>query len=128
MQQILLNILFLDKKEDQYYITKFLWKNEEILLSKTDAIFFLKSDKDLELTVITDNENNLKEIRTQLSNQTIENSENKKKKIVVWSHNMQEIEDGLKKAESYFNRITDNLYSIYDPKKLLTKIEVLRNE
>ena len=77
---------------------------------------------------LTDNEDNLKEIRTQLSNQTIENSNGNKKKIVVWSHNMQEIEEGLKKVESHFKSITDNLYSIHDPKKLLTKIEVLKNE
>jgi predicted transcriptional regulator len=126
--QTMMNLLFLDKKEDQYYIAKFLWQYESMILPKSDAIFFLKSDQDIELTVIANDPGNLDEIRKKLSNVYIENLEKKKRKIVLWSHNMQEISDGLKRKEAHFKNITHNISAIYDPKNHLSTIEAMKNE
>ncbi|MFH1506170.1 MAG: helix-turn-helix domain-containing protein [archaeon] len=126
--QNMMNVLFLDKKEDAYFISKFLWQYEDMVIPQVDAIFFLKSDNDIELTIISNDQRTLDEIRKKLSNVVLENLEKKKKKIVIWSHSTQEIEEGLKKKEAHFKSVTHNLYSIYDPKNLLSNIEAWKNE
>jgi DNA-binding transcriptional regulator GbsR (MarR family) len=120
---MLLNILFLTSPEDAFFITKFSFKYEDIL-KKCKAIGFLKSTRDnIELFLITEQ---LDEIRSKFSNIFIEDNNNKTKKIINWSHNEFEINDGLGRKDKYFMDMIKNVEVIHDPGRILSKIKDLR--
>jgi len=117
------NILFSLNPEDLMFILKFSFKYEEVL-KKCKAIGFLKSTKDsIELFLITDH---LEEIRSKFSNIFIEDHHGKTKKIINWSHNEFEINDGLSRKDKYFMDMIKNVQAIHDPSKILEHVKEKR--
>jgi DNA-binding HxlR family transcriptional regulator len=123
--QMFFNILFSMNPDDLMYILKFSFKYEEVL-KKCKSIGFLKSTRDsIELFLITDH---LDEIRSKFSNIFIEDLNGKTKKIINWSHNEFEINDGLNRKDKYFVDMIKNTQIIHDQNNVLKKIKDLREK
>jgi hypothetical protein len=105
------------------FMLKFAFKYEEVL-KKCKAIGFLKSTKDsIELFLITDH---LDEIRAKFSNIFIDDHHGKIKKIINWSHNEFEINDGLNRKDRYFMDMIRNVQIIHDPNDILAHVKEVR--
>jgi hypothetical protein len=118
------NIMFNMNPEDLMFILKFSFKYEEVL-KKCKAIGFLKSSRDsIELFLVTDY---LEEIRSKFSNIFIDDHNGKTKKIINWSHNEFEINDGLGRKDKYFMDMIKNVQAIHDPAGLFLKIKETRD-
>jgi hypothetical protein len=114
------NILFSVNTEDLMFMLKFCFKYEEVL-KKCKAIGFLKSTKDsIELFLITDY---LDEIRSKFSNIFIEDYNGRTKKIINWSHNEFEINDGLSRKDKYFIDMIKNAQIVHDPIDILKRVK-----
>ena len=112
------------KSEDSYTLHKFIFTNEE-LLKKCDAINIVRITGDtMELMLVTEH---IQEIRQKYSNQTIKTLEDKEKKIICWTHNLEDVKNGLKNNEEYFLQLTDNLKPFLDKKEVLQKIKAMKN-
>lgn len=101
-----------------------MYATQEEFMKKCKAIGFLKSNKEnIELFIITDH---LDDVRSKHSNLFIGDMYNKTKKIVNWSHNEQEITDGLNRKDKYFMDMIKNAEILYDPNNILTKFKRIR--
>src|SRR3989339_622746 len=122
ISKMMFNLLFLSS-DDAYYIMKFSIKYEEIL-KKCKAIGYIKSTREsIELFVITDH---VDEIRAKFSNLFIEDLNGKTKKIINWSHNDFEINDGLDRGDKYFMDMLKNVQVIHDPGNVLIRYKAKR--
>jgi len=123
--EMFFNILFSMNPEDLMFILKFSFKYEDIL-KKCKSVGFLKSTKDsIELFLITDN---LDEIRSKFSNIFVDDFHGRAKKIVNWSHNEFEINDGLNRKDKYFMDMIKNVQIIHDPNGILARIKEAREK
>ncbi|MFH1771009.1 MAG: winged helix-turn-helix domain-containing protein [archaeon] len=123
-QQAILNLWVTQKKENPYYLEKFLIINEEIV-NKCQAIGIVKTDEtSTDLLLVTER---IDEIRAKYSNQTIDNLEGYKKKIVCWTHTMKEIEEGLKSHNEHFMWLMKNLKPFMDKEEFITTLLELKN-
>jgi DNA-binding transcriptional ArsR family regulator len=114
----LYNMIFTTGADDSFYILKFMLKHEE-LLKRCKACGFIKSSKDsVELFILTEH---VDEIRARFSNLFIEDVNGKTKKIINWTHNEWEINDGLSRKDKYFLDMLWNVEILYDPNGLLAK-------
>ncbi|MBW2990619.1 ArsR family transcriptional regulator [Candidatus Woesearchaeota archaeon] len=114
----LLNILFILKPEDHYYLIKFICNTD--MIKKADTIGYLKSDeKEIEITIITEH---IKEVREKYSNMNIPGLEGKTKKIISWSHNKKEVEEGIERKEEYFINLIKNSKELIDKKEYLKEL------
>jgi DNA-binding HxlR family transcriptional regulator len=117
------NIIFSMNQEDLTFMLKFSFKYEDIL-KKCKAIGFLKSTKDsIELFLITDH---LDEIRSKFSNIFVDDHHGKTKKIINWSHNEFEVNDGLTRKDKYYMDMIKNVQIIHDPNSILRNIKTHR--
>lgn len=104
----ILNMIFASN-EDNYFLSKFFFQNEDIL-KKCKSISLIKSTRDsIELFLITDH---VDEIRAKFSNTFVQDLAGKTKKIVNWTHNEHEIEEGLHRKDKYFIDLIKNAVSI----------------
>jgi hypothetical protein len=121
--EMFFNIMFCMSQEDLMFMLKFSFKYEEVL-KKCKAIGFLKSSKDsIELFLITDN---LEEIRSKFSNIFVDDYHGKIKKIINWSHNEIEINEGLHRKDKYYMDMIKNVQIIHDPHSILANIKEAR--
>ncbi|MFH1211391.1 MAG: helix-turn-helix domain-containing protein [Candidatus Woesearchaeota archaeon] len=121
-EAMLLNILLFLKEQDRYFLLKHLISNDE-LVKHSQGIGFLKSStEDVEIITITDD---FESIRKKYSNVFIKFGD-REKKIVSWTHSLQEIKDGLARKESYFINLTKKIIPIYESEEVFKKIEVLK--
>jgi len=121
---VLFNALFTANIEDVLFILKFNTKNEDIL-KKCKAIGFIKSSKEsIELFLITDH---VDEIRAKFSNIFIDDGSGKTKKIINWTHNEFEINDGLNRKDKYFMDMLKNAQVLYDPQSILLRAKEKRD-
>jgi len=121
--EMFFNIFFGMTQEDVMFMLKFSFKYEEVL-KKCKSIGFVKSSKDsIELFLITDH---LEEIRSKFSNIFIDDYHGKTKKIVNWSHNEFEVNDGLHRKDKYFMDMVKNVQTIHDPHGILAHIKEVR--
>jgi len=117
------DVLFGMNPEDLMFMLKFIFKYEEVL-KKCKSIGFIKSSKDsIELFLITDH---LDEIRSKFSNIFIDDYHGKTKKIINWSHNEFEINDGLHRKDKYFMDMIKNVQVIHDSYNILSHIKEVR--
>lgn len=120
---LLYNLVFTAGAEDSFYILKFILKHEDIL-KRCKALGFLRSNKEsVELFILTEH---VDDIRAQFSNLFIEDINGKTKKIVNWTHNDWEINDGLSRKDKYFLDKLSNVQTLYDPHGLLEKAIIKR--
>jgi DNA-binding transcriptional ArsR family regulator len=125
INRMLFNIIFSMSPEDILIMLKFCFKYEDVL-KKCKAIGFIKSTRDnIELFLITDH---LDEIRSKFSNIFIEDYYGKTKKIINWSHNEFEVNDGLEKKDKYFMDMIKNVQAIHDPGNILIGFRETRDK
>jgi hypothetical protein len=114
---MLLNVLFLPTLQDHAYLHKMLL-NDEIL--QHCAVAFLKSnDNEIELLFLTEH---LDLIRSKYSNSFIEH-DGKARKVVVWSHSLSELNEGLARKEHYFENLMKNPFILHDPRGQFEKVK-----
>ncbi|HHE36237.1 MAG TPA: ArsR family transcriptional regulator [Candidatus Woesearchaeota archaeon] len=114
----LLNLFFILKPEDHYYLIKFLCNTD--MIKKADTIAYLKAaEKAIEIMIITEH---IKEVRENYSNMNITGLDGKTKKIISWSHNKEEIEAGLGRREEYFINLVENSKELLDKKGYITEL------
>jgi hypothetical protein len=120
--KFILNAYFTLKEEDHYPIIKYVCESE--IIKKADCIAFLKSnEKEIELFVITDQQ--LHDFREKFSNVHITGLDGKTKKIISWSHNRKEVEEGLGKKEEYFMNLVKNSKELIDKKDQLKELKAV---
>jgi len=112
--------IFLTMTPDQHYpLIKYV--TEADLIRKADAISYLESnDKETELLIITEH---VQELRANYSNASIETPEGKTKKIISWTHNKKEIEEGLDRKEEYFINLVKKSKELIDKKGILEELK-----
>jgi len=114
----LYNLIFTTGADDSFYILKFMLKHEE-LLKRCKACGFIKSTRDsVELFILTEH---VDDIRARFSNLFIEDVNGKTKKIINWTHNEWEINDGLNRKDKYFLDMLWDVQLLYDPQGILRK-------
>nr|MCK4930198.1 winged helix-turn-helix transcriptional regulator [Nanoarchaeota archaeon] len=110
--RFLLNIFFILNPEDHYYLIKFACITD--IIKKADTIAYLNSDdKEIEIMIITEH---TCEVREKYSNMNITGLDGKTKKIISWTHNKKEIEEGLERKEDYFINLVKNSRELIDKK------------
>jgi len=117
-----LNLCFLDKVEDHYYLEKFLWEREE-LLQHCDTLAVSDSDgREIHLLIITD-EQHLEKLRKEMSTTVIRHVPDKKeeRKVICWTHTLQEVRDGLARDDDYFKKLLNHPHAIIDRKNVLSE-------
>jgi predicted transcriptional regulator len=112
--------IFLTMAQDQHYpLIKYV--TEADLIRKAEAISYLESnDKETELLIITEH---VQELRANYSNASIETPEGKTKKIISWTHNKKEIEEGLDRKEEYFINLVKKSKELIDKKGILEELK-----
>jgi hypothetical protein len=121
--EMFFDVMFGMPTDDLMFILKFIFKYEEVL-RKCKAIGFIKSTKEnIELFLITDY---LDEIRSKFSNIFVDDHYGKTKKIVNWSHNEFEINEGLHRKDKYFMDMIKNVRIVHDPVNILAHIKEMR--
>jgi hypothetical protein len=118
--KFVLNAYFTLKEEDHYPVVKFVCESE--ILKKADCIAFLQSnDKEIELFIIT--EQQLHDFREKYSNFHVSGLDGKTKKIISWSHNKKEVEEGLESKNEYFVNLVKNSKELVDKKETLRELK-----
>jgi DNA-binding transcriptional ArsR family regulator len=117
--ELMLNILFWEKKEDRYCLQKFYWQ-QEAYVNECSAIAVTSSnDEEIHLLVIAEQEK-LEQLRKEFSKIEITCPQGKKKKIISWTHSMEELLEGLEKKEEYYEKLIEHPHIIKDPSGILT--------
>lgn len=120
---LLFNSMFILGVEDAFYMLKFSFKYEDIL-KKCKSIGVIRAGKEsIELFLITDH---VDEIRSKFSNIFIEDHGGKTKKIINWTHNEFELNDGLNRKDRYYMDMLKNVSILYDPQGILLKYKQKR--
>jgi DNA-binding transcriptional ArsR family regulator len=118
--KFVLNAYFALKEEDHYPVVKYVCESD--VLKKADCIGFLQSnDKEIELFIIT--EHQLDSFREKYSNYHVADLDGKTKKIISWSHNKKEVEEGLEKKDDYFVNLVKNSKELVDKKEMLRELK-----
>jgi predicted transcriptional regulator len=110
IHKVLLYLKVLNQ-EETFWVEKFVMINELLIRTCQAMGYYQGRSKDIELLVITEN---LKEVRDKISNQVI-TWNGKDRKIVVWSHNQYELDEGLKNNDHHFLTFKGKITPIYDP-------------
>jgi hypothetical protein len=117
--KLFVNIFFTLSQDQHYPLIKYV--TEADLIRKADAISYLESnDKETELLIITEH---VQELRSNYSNASIETPEGKTKKIISWTHNKKEIEEGLERKEEYFINLIRKSKELIDKKGILEELK-----
>ena len=104
-------IASLASEEERYFIGKYYFSHEKII--NNSDLFALLSHKHNEihcLLVRTD----VEEIRQHHSSTTLQAPDGKNKKIIIWSHTWQEIEEGIARKEHYFIEKVTQAHKLYE--------------
>lgn len=118
--KFVLNAYFTLKEEDQYPIVKYVCESD--IIKKADCIAFLQSnEKEIELFIIT--EQQLHDFREKFSNYHVSDLDGKTKKIISWSHNKKEVEEGLASKDDYFVNLVKNSKELIDKKDNLKELK-----
>ncbi len=64
-----------------------------------------------------------REIREKYSNMNITGLDGKTKKIISWTHNKKEIEEGLERKEDYFINLVKNSRELIDKKDYVKELK-----
>lgn len=129
----LLNILFVPKSEDRYYLFKFLCQHEEYLRQCQAVALVDADDKELHLLVLAP-EARLDMFRKNYSKVSLKAADGKPgKSIITWTHSAQELRDGFAKGEDYYINFLKKHRILVDPNEELRLLiqeakEVKRSE
>ena len=84
------NVLASQSKKDHFHFLKFFWLNPEILTNSSIGLFKNNGDV-IEFFIITEN---LEDARKKLSHIEITNPAGCSRKMICWTHNSKEVEEG----------------------------------
>jgi predicted DNA-binding protein YlxM (UPF0122 family) len=116
--RLLFGSFFMLSSEEHYCLMKFITDSD--MVKKAESIGYLSSnEKEIELFIITEH---ITEVREKYSNVTIPCLDGKTKKIISWSHNRKEVEEGLEKNEEYFINLVKNSIELIDKKDYLKEL------
>ena len=120
--QFMINLLLLDLKDEVYFLGKFYFNYEKIFRDAELVAFYKSDENNIELFIISEK---LEDLRTKYANVVIEDLNKKSRKIVLWSHTLTEIEQGLANKEKHFTDLVKNSQTISDfnSKGLLTTLK-----
>jgi len=108
---------------DQYFVPKFCFHTEDIL-KLCDAMALVKStSQTVEFLLFTEH---LDKVRKEYSNVVLKDLEGKEKKIVCWTHNENELVNGIENSEKYFMDMLKSAQIIWDKDGKLSAIKELR--
>jgi hypothetical protein len=117
--RFLFNLFFTLNPEDHYHLLKFVFDSD--MLKKADTLAYLRADdKEIELMIIAEH---VHDIREKYSNVHVTGLDGKTKKIISWSHNKKEIEEGLEKKEDYFVNLVKNSRELIDKGEYLKELK-----
>ncbi len=124
-ENFLINAIRLITPKELYYLTKYICETN--LIEKADAIGLLKTEdkkdeQEIELMIITEH---TEEIRQNYSNMEIKGPNKKTKKVISWSHNKKEIQEGLERKEKYFEDLVKKSHALIDKNGELGKLKEL---
>ncbi|MFH1173804.1 MAG: winged helix-turn-helix domain-containing protein [archaeon] len=120
ISMLLANVMLLDSQDDMICLLKTVCKED--FFSKVKGLSIIKSKETLELFVLTEH---VEDLRKKYSNFDIHLAD-KIRKVVCWTHNTFEVEEGLNKKESYFVNLFQNPSIMYDPEKHIARLLKLR--
>jgi len=116
--KMMMAIYFEVPPEHHYPVLKYLMDSD--LIKKAELITVVSiSEREIELFIMTDH---LAEIREKFSNRTIDTPDGKTKKIISWSHNRKEVEEGLGRKEEYFINLVKKSRELLDKKDNLAEL------
>ena len=117
-----LNIWFLESRDDHYYLQKFLWQHES-LIERCRAVAVVGSKgQELHLLLVTD-EKSLEGIRKEYSKIVLASPSGKERSLISWTHTIEEIERGLAEREEYFTKLVKEIHAIIDKEGLLAELK-----
>jgi hypothetical protein len=120
-QKLALNGFFMLESHDNYCLLKVVCQSD--LIKKADLIAFLKSNEhELELFIITEH---LHDVREKYSTMNVESFDGQTKKVISWSHNKKEVEEGLARQDEYFLHLVKNSKGLLDKKGVLEELKAL---
>ncbi len=115
----LLNILFVPKAEDRYYLFKFLCQHEDYLRQCQAVALVDTDDKELHLLVLAP-EGKLEKFRKEYSKVQLKDGDGKPgKSIITWTHSAQELLEGFARGEDYYANFLKKHRIIVDPEEEL---------
>lgn len=105
--------LLVCKPEDFYYVSSFLTGD---ILEHVDALAYLRrSPAKIEFFALT---GSVGEVREEYSNVRVEQG-GEEKEIVCWTHNKEEVGDGLERDDDYYEDLVGDATVLYDPDELM---------
>lgn len=117
---MIMNILFWPRRDDHYFLEKFLWQIEQPI-TECQAIAITKSEGDeIHLLVVT-NDEHLEEFRKRYSRLEIAYRDGTRK-IVCWTHTEAELQNGLERGEAYYQNHLRSTHIIMDRVGVFTRV------
>lgn len=113
----ILNTISIIGKKDQFFLLKFFFDNTDILMDASICVF-KNTEKSIELFIITEK---IDEARKRISNIEIKNASGNAKKIISWSHNTFEVEQGIKNNDPHFLNLIRESTILFDEKEAISK-------
>jgi hypothetical protein len=98
-----LNVFFLERAEDHYFLLKFLWQNEELLRDCLGIAVAESRGDEIHLLVLAADES-LERLRKKFSKAIVSSGE-KQRSIIAWTHTAKELRDGLARDDAYFKNL-----------------------
>lgn len=116
MQEMLISTFFLPS-EDQRFIIKALLCNQDIL-EQCSLAFLSRPGTDIEMFALT---GNVEEIRERYSNINVDCG-NVGRKIALWTHNEEEVKQGILNKEPYYLSLIQDMQVLHDPSNRFQKV------
>lgn len=119
----MLNIWFLPRSEDHYFLQKFLLEQDECFESCFAMAVTDTNQEEIHLLILAP-EKELDELRKKRSKTKVSNPRTKKEKTVVaWSHSPIEVEVGVRQKEEYFLNLLKSPHTIFDTEQLIPRLQ-----
>lgn len=111
------NVFSKIEQKDHYCFFKFFWNNSKIL-SNSSIGLYKNTDKTIEFFIITED---IEKARKTLSNQEVKQFSGKARKVICWSHNKFEIDNGLGSNDPHFMNMIKESTILLDKTRCLEK-------
>lgn len=109
---------------DQYFVPKFCFFTDDIMKLCTAIALVKSTSNTIDFLLFTES---LEKIRKDYSTVVLKDLDGKEKKIVCWTHNENELVNGIQNNEKYFMDVLKDAKIIFDKDGKLTTIINMRN-
>jgi DNA-binding MarR family transcriptional regulator len=123
LQKAILKSMIFEGNNYAFYLQRFLLTTKEVIENCDYIGLVSKKNEEINLLLITEE---IKLIREKYSTHEITGMENKKKKIACWTHNLKEIEEGIRTESEYFKELIFNTKTIKDKGGFENKLKKLK--